>query len=1036
VNTIYIKRISVVCFVIATIVALSLSVLTVYGAPGNGTSITVKNQIIGTAPNSVWSYTITELNPPKNTNAYTASFTLPAVGGSYSFGGLRSGSYKVTETSKFGYNVSAIVTSNQNSGSQIVNGLEVPVLIGSSEGKTVTFTNTGMPAFAMVGLPPLPAGLSLSIPPLKPIPVQASLNVDINNDLKLDLVLGKPMVILVSLVGTTFQLNDSITVSVLFEGKPYSRVVTASSLDSSKIVTFYDAVAPILPSIAGNKSITGIYQVNGGVGIALTATDVTVKNTNGLSLYYAGLSKTDYGNVAATLNENMLQSSQFINATYPVKNVTVTSTSLSIAGNKRGTASSPYAGMLKDAQAVAQQAQLAMGGSAVGVAIAPGNATTGYFAYHGFPGAAGVSFGPAVKGVIALDGYWTVPAHEVGHTFGLFYGVPEEYVTSPTVTATGVWASAGQWRTGYSFMSVADNKSTTSTWVNTSSTFGYLFKKLTTIPGDPQILLVNGIIHNDSNGDMRADFPLDWVKMNQGIPDTLIPGNYTLNFVKADGITISNTSISFDASFSMQITVPLENGKYTTATDAAGFSFAITYPSSETRYVQVKDIHGNILGTYDMATVTLLSSSITLEGTEGLNGWYVSDVNATITATADGSIGIKEIHYILNGTETIVPGGFTELPTIKQDGIHTLIYWGVDNGVNGGNGGNEGVHHTQTIKIDKTPPEISGAATTSPNGNLWYKTDVTVHFTASDVGGSGVASVTPNTTLTSEGAGQHVIGTAADLAGNSATYTVSGINIDKTAPTLTSSGAIEKPYAAGWYKNDVTVNFVGADNLSSLVGDASVNVVLKTEGASQSVSYTFTDAADNSATYTVSGINIDKTKPIITITTPGNVKYTVGQSVKANWSATDSLSGIASAIGTKDSGQLIDTSTIGFMTFTVTSEDQAGNTNTQTITYIVDTYIFGGFISPIANSQYEQGRTIPVKFQLTDYQSNFVTWANPTISVVDSNGTVISGSFQYNLASNSYQFSLNTKKLEIGQLIITISLNDEQSYTMEKVSLK
>ena len=152
--------------------AQTLIILPACGTPGNGTSITVTNDVLDLAPNSFWTYTITELNPPKNRKPFTASFALSVEGeDTYSFGGLRSGAYRVVETSPnverpFGYSASMIIESNQNNDIQVVSGFEVVVNITSSEGKKVTFTTNAMPAFAYSGfsLPPPPQ--SYSIPPL------------------------------------------------------------------------------------------------------------------------------------------------------------------------------------------------------------------------------------------------------------------------------------------------------------------------------------------------------------------------------------------------------------------------------------------------------------------------------------------------------------------------------------------------------------------------------------------------------------------------------------------------------------------------------------------------------------------------------------------------------------------------------------------------------------------------------------------------------------------------------------------------------
>ncbi len=96
------------------------------------------------------------------------------------------------------------------------------------------------------------------------------------------------------------------------------------------------------------------------------------------------------------------------------------------------------------------------------------------------------------------------------------------------------------------------------------------------------------------------------------------------------------------------------------------------------------------------------------------------------------------------------------------------------------NAGNTETAQSSQIKIDKTAPVISGAPTTQANANGWYNADVTVHFTAAD-GGSGIATVTPDATVSTEGNNQSATGTATDLAGNTASFTVSGLKIDKTA---------------------------------------------------------------------------------------------------------------------------------------------------------------------------------------------------------------------------------------------------------------
>ena len=49
-----------------------------------------------------------------------------------------------------------------------------------------------------------------------------------------------------------------------------------------------------------------------------------------------------------------------------------------------------------------------------------------------------------------------------------------------------------------------------------------------------------------------------------------------------------------------------------------------------------------------------------------------------------------------------------------------------------------------TVKIDKTPPTITAAATSDPNGAGWYNHNVTVHFSCDDsLSGSRVGRARP-----------------------------------------------------------------------------------------------------------------------------------------------------------------------------------------------------------------------------------------------------------------------------------------------------
>src|SRR5262249_16627542 len=257
-----------------------------------------------------------------------------------------------------------------------------------------------------------------------------------------------------------------------------------------------------------------------------------------------------------------------------------------------------------------------------------------------------------------------------------------------------------------------------------------------------------------------------------------------------------------------------------------------------------------------------------------------SNADVTVQFTADDNLsGVKDTHYKLDG------GADTKdtSVTISAEGDHTLTFWSVDKA------GNIETARTVHVKIDKQDPTISHALTPPANGNGWNNTDVTVAFTCGD-SLSGVESCTTLQMVTTEGENQPVTGTAVDKAGNQKTDTAY-VYIDKMAPTISG----EPDRAANnnhWYNANVTVNFTCSDDRSGSKGGTEPQTL--SEGKNQSVSGTATDAAGNSASTSVGGINVDKTAPTLS-GAPTNQPNAAGWykgDVTIHWTAVDVLSGV------------------------------------------------------------------------------------------------------------------------------------------------
>ncbi len=189
--------------------------------------------------------------------------------------------------------------------------------------------------------------------------------------------------------------------------------------------------------------------------------------------------------------------------------------------------------------------------------------------------------------------------------------------------------------------------------------------------------------------------------------------------------------------------------------------------------------------------------------------WSNQNVTVTLSASDTGGSGIANTFYKVDaGSQQTYSSPFS----VTGDGDHTITYWSTDNV------GNTETTHTVHVMIDQTAPTISGSASPAPNANGWNNTDVTVSFTCNDAL-SGIATCSSSTTLTAEGAGQSVTGTATDKAGNSASTTVS-INIDKTAPMVTYSGN------QGSYTVDqtVTITCSASDALSGVASTTCADI--------------------------------------------------------------------------------------------------------------------------------------------------------------------------------------------------------------------
>ncbi|MBA3689710.1 MAG: hypothetical protein H0W81_12935, partial [Chloroflexi bacterium] len=182
--------------------------------------------------------------------------------------------------------------------------------------------------------------------------------------------------------------------------------------------------------------------------------------------------------------------------------------------------------------------------------------------------------------------------------------------------------------------------------------------------------------------------------------------------------------------------------------------------------------------------------------------------------------------------------------------------------------------------IDNTAPTIPTHTITpsSTAATYWYNIGTgapSVAFTCADAL-SGLASclLAPTPAAFANGSNQSKTVTAVDNAGNTTSFTWSGISVDMNAPTVTSSvsptAALQPPAAAANWWNVATgaptAHFSCADVGSSGLSTCSPDVTFLADGAGQSATGTAVDVAGNSASTTVT-VNVDRTRPSSSIST-------------------------------------------------------------------------------------------------------------------------------------------------------------------------
>src|SRR5439155_11002329 len=181
-------------------------------------------------------------------------------------------------------------------------------------------------------------------------------------------------------------------------------------------------------------------------------------------------------------------------------------------------------------------------------------------------------------------------------------------------------------------------------------------------------------------------------------------------------------------------------------------------------------------------------------------------------------------------------------------------------------------------------------------------------------------------------------------------------------------------------------------------------VTVSADGSNQAISGTATDVAGNAMSASVT-VNLDKTPPVLSITSPANGAIVSTSAISVTGSVSDSLSGVstvtcnvvsASVQGASFSCPM--TLASGANTINVQAFDAAGNSSTQSETVTLAPTPLIALVNPSMGQQGQQGLSVAITGQFTHFaqgttQASFgagITVASLTVSSATSLTAVLS----------------------------------------------
>lgn len=396
---------------------------------------------------------------------------------------------------------------------------------------------------------------------------------------------------------------------------------------------------------------------------------------------------------------------------------------------------------------------------------------------------------------------------------------------------------------------------------------------------------------------------------------------------------------------------PQSNGSASGVASCSAPAHFANEGAGQTATGNATDVAGNSNSDTATVNIDLTQPAITAQvPAPGPYGWYTAatPVNFSCTDALSGVASCEPTHTLDDGANQSVTGAVTDAA------------------------GNSASAVASGLNVDATAPTIIGTTNVEPNAAGWFHQPVSVSFACADAT-SGVSGCPAPVTLSGDARNASATGAATDKAGNSASTTVGGLNIDLSGPSITGA-ATSQPGDSGWYGGPVTVHFTCSDAFAG-IASCPDDVILSNDGENQSVTGTAVDAAGNTASYTVSGINIDTSAPITLADSPSAWS---NHQVTVTLNAADAMSGVAHTYSKVDDGPATEGTTVeidgdGLHELVYWSVDNNGNVeepNSVTVKVDESAPTITHATEPLANDAGWNNSAVTVSFECADPSVN------------------------------------------------------------------